>query len=61
MWGFFQNYGLWIVLGVIFLVMHRFGLGCCGGHDHRPDRGSGEEEDESELKSEGGGGLDRRR
>ncbi len=61
MWEFFQNYGLWIVMGVIFLAMQRFGLGCCGGHAHRPGRGSGKEADESEVKSEGGGGSDRRR
>ena len=31
---FFQNYGIWIVLiGVLFL-MHRLGIGCCGGHSH---------------------------
>lgn len=31
---FIQNYGLWIVLvGSVFL-MHRLGIGCCGGHSH---------------------------
>lgn len=59
MWEFFQNYGLWIVLGVVFLAMHRFGLGCCGGHDHGPGRGSNEEE-ESKHKKEGAGQSSRR-
>jgi hypothetical protein len=32
---FLSNYGLWIVLGGIFVAMHLFGMGCCGGgHDH---------------------------
>jgi hypothetical protein len=32
---FLQNYGLWIALGGVFVVMHRFGMGCCGGgHRH---------------------------
>lgn len=59
MWEFFQNYGLWIVLGVIFLAMHRFGLGCCGGHDHGPGRG-GDGEEESKHKKEGAGQSSRR-
>ena len=25
-----QDYGLWIALGVVFLAMHWFGMGCCG-------------------------------
>ncbi len=29
---FFSNYGLWIVLGGVFVAMHMFGMGCCGGH-----------------------------
>ena len=28
---FLSNYGLWIVLGGIFVAMHMFGMGC-GGH-----------------------------
>jgi len=40
---FLQNYGLWILLGVIFLAMNWFGLGCCGGgHSHRRDAGKGD-------------------
>ncbi len=31
---FIQNYEIWILLiGGIFL-MHRLGIGCCGGHSH---------------------------
>lgn len=54
MWEFFQNYGLWIVLGVVFLVMYRFGRGGCDGHDHGPGHGSNGEE-ESKHKKEGAG------
>ena len=32
---FLQTYGLWIALAVVFFAMHRFGMGCCGGHAHR--------------------------
>jgi len=36
---FVQNYGLWIALGGVFFVMHRFGMGCCGGgHHHNATR-----------------------
>lgn len=32
---FLSNYGLWIVLGGIFVAMHMFGMGCgMGGHSH---------------------------
>jgi len=59
MWGFLQNYGPWILLGVIFLAMQWFGLGCCGGHDHGSGRGNDEEE-ESKLRKKGAGQSGRR-
>ncbi len=33
---FLSNYGLWILLGGIFVAMHMFGMGCGGhgGHQH---------------------------
>ncbi len=32
---FLQTYGLWIALAGIFIIMNRFGMGCCGGgHQH---------------------------
>ena len=31
---FIKSYGLWILLGVVFIAMHRFGMGCGGGHSH---------------------------
>ncbi|MFB3819543.1 MAG: hypothetical protein ACE147_17935 [Candidatus Methylomirabilales bacterium] len=31
---FLSNYGLWILLAAIFVGMHVFGMGCCGGHQH---------------------------
>ncbi len=37
---FFSNYGLWILLGGIFVAMHMFGMGCGGhgGHQHGSQR-----------------------
>jgi hypothetical protein len=37
---FLSNYGLWIVLGGIFVAMHMFGMGCGGhgGHQHGSKR-----------------------
>ena len=32
MMEFLSRYGLWIVLAVIMIGMHWFGMGCCGGH-----------------------------
>ena len=29
---FLQDYGLWVALAGIFVAMHWFGAGCCGGH-----------------------------
>jgi hypothetical protein len=32
---FFVNHGLWFALAGVFVAMHWFGLGCCGGrHRH---------------------------
>jgi hypothetical protein len=31
---FLQTYGLWIALAGVFIIMHRFGMGCCGGGHH---------------------------
>jgi hypothetical protein len=31
---FLSSYGLWILLAAIFVSMHVFGMGCCGGHQH---------------------------
>ncbi|OGL05068.1 MAG: hypothetical protein A3H48_01835 [Candidatus Rokubacteria bacterium RIFCSPLOWO2_02_FULL_71_18] len=33
---FLRNYGLWILLGVVFIALHRFGMGCGGSHRHEP-------------------------
>jgi hypothetical protein len=59
---FLQNYGLWIVLGGVFLVMHRFGMGCCGGHHQRPpqrDRALSGEVAKDEKTSEASSGANR--
>ncbi len=29
---FIQNYGIWILLVGGMFLMHRLGIGCCGGH-----------------------------
>lgn len=35
---FFRSYGAWILLGVVFFALHRFGMGCGGGHRHSTRR-----------------------
>lgn len=60
MWRFLQDYGLWILLGVIFLAMQAFGFGCCGGHRHEGARGNEGKETEGESRREGAGESDRR-
>ncbi|HSD51410.1 MAG TPA: DUF2933 domain-containing protein [Candidatus Methylomirabilis sp.] len=44
---FFSNYGLWIVLGGVFVAMHMFGMGCGGhgGHPHGSKRKDGTEDE----------------
>ena len=32
---FAQNYGLWIALAGVFVAMHWFGMGCCGGRNRK--------------------------
>ena len=38
MGDFLQNYGIWIAVIGGMLLMHRLGIGCCGGH--RPGHGN---------------------
>lgn len=33
-----RNYGLWILLGVVFIALYRFGMGCAASHRHEPGR-----------------------
>ncbi len=49
---FLSNYGLWILLGGIFVAMHMFGMGCGGhgGHQHGSQR---KEEPEDEHAGHG--------
>ena len=35
---FLHTYGLWIALAGVFFALHRFGIGCCGGQQQRPER-----------------------
>ena len=32
---FVQSYGLWIALAGVFVAMHWFGMGCCGGRQRQ--------------------------
>ena len=36
---FLQNYGIWIALIGGMFLMHRLGIGCCGGHSHGQGHG----------------------
>ena len=38
---FLQNYWIWILLIGGMFLMHRLGIGCCGGHTHGQDHGHG--------------------
>jgi len=54
---FLQSYGLWIALAGVFVAMHWFGKGCCGG-GHRQGPGQGDqgvlgEREKAEKTSEG--------
>jgi len=55
---FLQNYSLWIVLAGVFVAMHRFGMGCCGGgHHQRPTestQGNPREKSDESTKSMNG-------
>ena len=35
---FVQSYGLWIALAGVFVAMHWFGMGCCGGRQRQGQR-----------------------
>lgn len=45
---FLSNYGLWILLAAIFVGMHVFGMGCCGGHQHAQRKNDSEADPVSE-------------
>ena len=47
---FLRGYGLWILLAVVFFAMHRFGMGCGGGHGHEPRRDDAEAKPGEEKK-----------
>ena len=54
---FLQNYGLWIVLAGVFVAMHRFGMGCCGGgHHHQrptePTQGNPQEKPDESMNGQ---------
>jgi len=34
---FLRSYGVWILLLGVFVAMHRFGMGCGGGHSRQRD------------------------
>lgn len=39
---FVQSYGLWIALAGVFVGMHWFGMGCCGGRRREKSTQPGE-------------------
>jgi hypothetical protein len=57
--AFLQNYGLWILLGGVFVAMHWFGMGCCGGHSHRRPRedAAGKSDEEKQARAQSGPGC----
>jgi hypothetical protein len=56
---FLQTYGIWIVVGLFFLLMifgrrgHGMGGGCCGGPEQEPKK-PGEKEGHQEEKQSSG-------
>jgi hypothetical protein len=40
---FVQSYGLWIALAGIFVAMHWFGKGCCGGAHRQTPKQAGQD------------------
>jgi hypothetical protein len=47
---FVQNYGLWIALAGVFVAMHWFGRGCCGG---RQGQGQGQGQGTEGISDQG--------
>ena len=43
MFEFIQNNWIWILLIGGMFLMHRLGIGCCGGHSHSQGHGHGKE------------------
>lgn len=50
---FISTYGLWILLGVVFIAMHRFGMGCGGGHDHGTKQAEGQQRADEPARPDG--------
>lgn len=41
---------LWLlIIGAVFFFMHRMGLGCCGGHNHKDHSHGGDRKEEGET------------
>ena len=54
--AFLQSYGVWIFLGLLFLIMFRGrgrGMGCCGEHQPTPETVTEEEQPGSGKHSPG--------
>jgi hypothetical protein len=54
---FLQSYGIWIFLGLLFLLMlrgHSHGTGCCGG-GHQHDQGTSMETEQPGNDKHGSG------
>lgn len=56
---FLQQYGQWIFLAVVFLVMmrlHGSGMGCCGtGHQHKKEKVAEPVKQQEDQESKGPG------
>jgi hypothetical protein len=48
---FLRSYGLWILLGAVFVGMHWFGRGCGTSHRSRPETKTPETDDETPAQA----------
>ena len=56
---FLQSYGIWIFFGLFLALMlwgrtRGQGMGCCGGHQHEPEKVKEENHPEAGKRSSGG-------
>jgi hypothetical protein len=53
MFEFLQSYGLWSALAGVFVGMHWFGMGCCGGRRHNTEDGLTSTASDGAAKTQG--------
>ncbi len=49
---FLATNGGWLALAAVFVAMHWFGMGCCGGHRHQRREDDGKVQRRSESGTE---------